>query len=438
MKIGVMRGDLRDFDLTQVLQVVGIGRQYMCVEVREQSSVLGSIFVKAGHVLKVDAPGAQGREALFDLIAHSEGQFHVFRMETPDILPEPIGALHGLLIEARNDNAKDAPSQSQTHVSVPPDAGIPRSSTDSEPSNSRASSTNHESHASAGSQGSSASSMPSLFSLSRSPGECLAGKVISVASPKGGCGKTTLALNIALSLARQGRSVVLVDADINGDILSAIDARKRAQAGAFETLLGIAELDDALLNTVLPHFRILPAVGNTLPNASALNADHSSAWSALLRDLSAQAEIVVVDTPAGMFGVTQQVLQASSHVLGVLQAEVLANRSFARFMEGVDAIPMLRRPTIVGIAINMLQTSHSASLSVFQDACTALPPTLLFDTSIPRHNVFLDSTAVGVPIRLLDERAPPAIAWLFDNLAAEIVDRLHLEAVERRPQPLLL
>lgn len=147
---------------------------------------------------------------------------------------------------------------------------------------------------------------------------------------------------------------------------------------------------------------------------------------------------VVVDTPAGMFGVTQQVLQASTHVLGVLQAEVVANRSFARFMEAVDSIPAQHRPETIGIVINMLQTSHSASLSVFQDACTELPSKLLFDTSIPRHNVFLDSTAVGVPVRHLDEQAPPAIAWLFDNLAAEIVERLHLDAVERKPQPLLL
>ncbi len=37
--------------------------------------------------------------------------------------------------------------------------------------------------------------------------------IISVASPKGGCGKTTTSIILACELARQGRSVVIVDAD---------------------------------------------------------------------------------------------------------------------------------------------------------------------------------------------------------------------------------
>ncbi|HET9956835.1 MAG TPA: ParA family protein [Polyangiaceae bacterium] len=264
------------------------------------------------------------------------------------------------------------------------------------------------------------------------------GKVVAVASPKGGCGKTTVALNLALSLARQGRTVALVDADINGDVLSTINARKRAEVGTFDVLLGIARPEEALLPTILPNFKILPAVGGQLPRADRLNADHTPAFRTLLSGLSNQFDVVLVDTPAGMFGVTYQVLVSATHVLAVLQAEAVASRSFPRFVEGLRAIDDEDRPEVLGVVVNMLQTKHTASLAVFQNACNDLPGEWLFDTAIPRHRAFLDATHVGLPLRHMDDQAPPAVAWLFDNLAGEVADRLRLGAVEKKPQPLLL
>jgi cellulose biosynthesis protein BcsQ len=266
----------------------------------------------------------------------------------------------------------------------------------------------------------------------------LSGRILAISSPKGGCGKTTIALNLALSLARQGRSVILVDGDINGDVLSSINARQRAEIGVFDVLLGVASSEEGLLDTILPHFKILPAVGGQLPRADLLAADHSAAWQALLLELGRRADIVVVDTPAGMYGVTYSVLQASTHVIGILQAEAVANRSFPRFLEAIRAVPDELRPEVLGIVVNMLQTKHAASLSVFQNACSDLPGDWLFDTSIPRHRAFLDATQAGLPLRQLDEQSPPAVAWLFDNLAGEVAERLRLATVEKKPQPLLV
>lgn len=264
------------------------------------------------------------------------------------------------------------------------------------------------------------------------------GKIVAIASPKGGSGKTTVSLNLALSLARQGRSVVLVDGDVNGDVLSAIDARQRAEVGVFDVLLGVADVEEALLETILPRFKILPAVGAGLPRADAFLMNHSEGWRALLKSLAQDADIIIVDTPSGVFGTTHQILSASTHVIGVLQAEVVANRSFSRFQEGLRGISEEMRPEVLGVVVNMLQMRHSASLSVFQSACSDLPGDWLFDTSIPRHRAFLDATSQGVPLRHMDEQAPPAVAFLFDNLAAEVVDRLRLGAVERRPRRLLI
>ena len=161
--------------------------------------------------------------------------------------------------------------------------------------------------------------------------------MLAIASPKGGSGKTTISLNLAMSLARQERSVILVDADVNGDVLSAIQGRERAVHGALDVLSGRASTDDALLRTMLPNFKIMPALGQDLPDPEAFYADHTSEWQRMLAALSEQAEIVIVDCPAGMFGPTRQIMGACTHLLGVLQAELIASRSFTMFSRALEA-----------------------------------------------------------------------------------------------------
>jgi cellulose biosynthesis protein BcsQ len=268
-------------------------------------------------------------------------------------------------------------------------------------------------------------------------GEHQKGQIIAVVSPKGGSGKTTIALNTAIALARQGHRIVLVDADINGDVLSSINARSRAEVGTYDILSGHAEVERGLLPTIVPNFRIMPAVGARLPSPEVIASDLTGRVRWLLQILSRDAH-VIVDTPAGMFGFTRQVLLASTHVVAVLQAELVAHRSFERFREALSGIPDRERPAVLGVVLNMLQMRHGGSLSVLQNVCTDLPQEWLFETSIPRHNAIIDATAQGVPIRHLDERSPPAVAFLFDTLAGEIAQRLRLGTPDFRPLPLLL
>jgi cellulose biosynthesis protein BcsQ len=445
MKVGIMQGSLREFDLAQVLQVVGLGRQYTGVEVSLGGGRTGTIFVKSGQVVSANAADHQGRDAFRDLFRSNEGDFFVFRQDTPPDLPEPIGPLDNLLMDAISERSNaffDRPSSpgheqvTQTGVAPPqplsapmPPPEPPLTITPAPPRQVKAVTPVPPRQAA-----------PAAFASRPPVALAPAGdaKIVAFASPKGGSGKSTLSLNTALSLARRGYSVILVDADVNGDVLSAIDARERVRAGALDVVSGNARIEDALLDTVLTRFKLMPAVGAKLPDLDALSVDADGRWPALFAELSRRADVVVIDTPAGMFGITRAVLRAATHVVGVLQAEVLAARSFVRFADALATLPEQRRPAVVGVVLNMLQTRHSASLGVFQEALAELPSDWLFDTTIPRHPAFLDATQEGVPLRQLDETAPPPVAFLFDNLAGEIAERLALRRVEAKPQRLLL
>jgi cellulose biosynthesis protein BcsQ len=497
-RIAVMEGEFEGIDLVEILQVVGIGRQYTGVELRKADrSVFATLFIKAGKVVTAASGETYGKEAFFMLFQHGNEEdrkfFHVFRTETPAELPQPLGNLGNLLMEALERTstlALPAPQKGGSGVMARPATGAlpsaPKSaSVDTVPPSAVAEvlarapappSSTRRAPSSAQNQ-----AVSSKSAAQRLPGNDVVAKqepgrpaaaarshvsqalgaqpaqaaraghvpkvsgggaprriVLGIASPKGGSGKTTVALNLSLSFARQGRSVILVDADINGDVLSSIQARERAEHGAFDVLLEKVSARSALLRTVLPNFSILPALGQRLPDPAALAGDHESAWQKLLAQLSEEAELVIVDTQAGMFGETRQVASACTHLLGVLQAELIASRSFSMFQRAVEGMPEQRRPEVVGVVLNMLQSRQSASVHVLADACAGLPRGWLLDTAIPRSDAFLNATEEGLPLRLLDDSNPPAVSWLFDTLASELTDRLGLAVPQRQRRQLLL
>ncbi len=437
MKVGVMQGSLKEFDLAEVLQVVGIGRQYTGIELRLSNGVVGTIFVKSGQVVSATANDTAGPNAFFNLFQAADGRFFVFRTETPPDLPEPLGPLHRMLMEVPPPGPRKsepvqpavAPLHAYEERELPTQAGVVSPPPNASPSM-------HSIGASAlKAQPAASVRQPPVVAA---PPHGSDTRLIGIVRPKGGSGKSTISLNLSLSLARRGLSVVLIDTDVNGDILSAINARSRANIGSLDIVYNDAPLDQALLDTVMPKFKILPAVGAKLPDPELMATEQKDRWRKLLHDVSKRAEIVLVDTPAGMFGHTRTVCQGCTHVLGVLQAEVIAARSFARFAEALQLLRDNERPKVLGVVLNMLQTRHHASLSVFQEAMQDLPQEWLFDTTIPRHPAFLDSTHQGLPLRHLDDDVPPPVAFLFDNLAAEVAQRLSLQIPALRARPFLL
>jgi chromosome partitioning protein len=250
---------------------------------------------------------------------------------------------------------------------------------------------------------------------------------VAIVSAKGGVGKTTLALNLALALARRPWRTLLVDADPQGAIGASLH-KKTASAGLAGYLAGRTTLEAALVQTRLPELVLLPigplAVQDTQGFAEHL-AD-GKALGALAATASPRFDVMLVDTPAGFAGITMGALRASHYALAPLQAEPIALRALTQLLDVLAVLRQeQRRVKLAGVALTMLQLRNRESLSVAQETWAKLPPEIVLETNIPRDPIFLEASAVGVPVGLL-RQSPPPIASLFDRLATELEPRLEL------------
>ncbi len=255
------------------------------------------------------------------------------------------------------------------------------------------------------------------------------GKVLAVASPKGGVGKTTLALNLSFALACRGWKTLLVDADPQGCIGLSIEGGLHRRIGLAEVASGEAVLSDAAVTSRLRQLELLP-VGQ-------VPATRAARWTASLEDGRLLADVltvarslydvIVVDTPPGMAGAALGSLRSADYVAVALQAEPLAARSVVQVLEVIAALrDEDSGPRLGGLVLTMLQSRHEGSLAVAQESWRLFPGNHVLETAVPRDNVFLEASAAGVPVALL-RRRPPAAAAVFEQLAAEIEQRLDLE-----------
>ncbi|GAA5142624.1 ParA family protein [Prosthecobacter algae] len=251
---------------------------------------------------------------------------------------------------------------------------------------------------------------------------------IATASQKGGVGKTTLCINLAYSLARRGWNTLLVDTDPQGGVGLSLARSTKAKQGFYDFLTGEKNFSKLVLPTRLPELQILPA--------GQYDACARQGWSpaeipARLADLLRAAELrgvdcLIIDTAAGLNGMSESVVKACDYVILPQQAEPLAVRSVPHMLETLSRFRAEGAGVkVAGILLTMVMGDNQISQKVVAELRALLPADLMFEQTIPRMSSFLEASAMGVPVALI-KRNPPPEALIFDQIAAEIEQRTGL------------
>ena len=162
--------------------------------------------------------------------------------------------------------------------------------------------------------------------------------VVAVFSPKGGVGRTTVAVNLAVAAAQTGKRVALVDASFQfGDVgvLLNLNPRNKSIADlAGELQTGEAESLDTFMITHSSGVKVLLAP----PSPEQAELIGPSAVKKVLNGLRASFELIVVDCPSSFNEPTLAVLDESDLILTLLTLEITSVKNMRLFLEVCDQL----------------------------------------------------------------------------------------------------
>ena len=159
------------------------------------------------------------------------------------------------------------------------------------------------------------------------------GVIVTIFSPKGGVGRSTIAVNLAVAAAREGRRVALVDGSLQfGDVgvLLNLDSRHRSIA---DLVPEIAAGEPESLETVLVRHDSGVDVLLAPPTPETAELITPAYMRAVLQRLRIDHDLVVVDTPPVLTDMTLAMLDVADRIVALLTLEITNIRNLRVFLE---------------------------------------------------------------------------------------------------------
>ncbi len=247
-------------------------------------------------------------------------------------------------------------------------------------------------------------------------------KIISVLNQKGGVGKTTTTINLAAYLAKMGKTVLIVDADPQGNATSGLGLDKKVEQGTYQLLLGQTTLADAVRQTNVTGVSIVSANTDLAVAETELAAVQGRERRLGLALQHATHDYVLIDCPPALGLLTINALVGSDLLLVPVQAEYYAMEGLGQLLEVFRRVKQSINPrlSLLGIVVTMYDSRTSLSDQVVQQLRKHFGD-LVFDTAIPRNVRLAEAPSYGKPISEHDKWSKGARA--YKQLAKEVAER---------------
>lgn len=250
-------------------------------------------------------------------------------------------------------------------------------------------------------------------------------KIISIANRKGGVGKTTTTINIATALAAINKRVLVIDFDPQGNATTSLGiVKNKNQKSSYDILIGKCEAKEAIVNTGLSQFDIIPSAPDlAAAEVELVNISNREFMLKMaLSRLESSYDYILIDCPPSLNLITINALVCSQSVMVPLQCEFLALEGLADLMKNINAIKRNFNPqlNLQGIVLTMFSKQNNLSKMIEADVRKYFREKV-YETVIPRCVRIAEAPSFGKPILVYDFRSTGAQAYI--RLAKEFLRR---------------
>ncbi len=248
------------------------------------------------------------------------------------------------------------------------------------------------------------------------------GKVLAVTNQKGGVGKTTTGINLAASLAKTQRRVMLVDIDPQGNATAGSGINKdEPETTIYEILIGDGSVDAARLRTE-SGYDLIPANGRLAgAQVELLSLERRERRLRIALDpYRDQYEYILIDCPPALNMLTVNALVAANAVMIPMQCEYFAMEGLSALVETIRKIRETHNPQLR--IEGLLRTMFDARNSLANEVSAQLREHFgdkVYRTIIPRNVRLAEAPSYGQPVIAYDLQSKGAQAYLA--LAGEIL-----------------
>ena len=225
------------------------------------------------------------------------------------------------------------------------------------------------------------------------------GKIIAITNQKGGVGKTTTSVNLSACLAKEGKKVLMVDLDPQGNASSGLGIDKdNLETCIYDVLINGENISDIIQPTMLKKLFVAPATIQ-LAGAEVELVEIVSRETILKKALKAvkkEYDFIIIDCPPSLGLLTLNALTAADSALIPIQCEFYALEGVSQLVKTITIVQQTSNTDlqIEGVLLTMFDGRTNLSIQV-ADEVKKFFGTKVYKTIIPRNVRLSEAPSYG-------------------------------------------